>query len=114
MQLIFETLQILVKYASSIAWSKKYECLIAFILCFLWNVISYPQGAINQFMIHITDVAVAGLPATPQDYKLASILADFAASNTAVGWGVLWEIIQIPIGLLSMLLVIKMIQFLKP
>jgi hypothetical protein len=114
MQLIFETLLVLVEYVASVAWAKKYECLIAFILCFLWNVISYPQGAINQFMVHVIDVVVVGLPSTPEDYKLASILADFAASNTAIGWGVLWEIIQIPMGLLGMLLVVKMIQFLKP
>lgn len=114
MQKIFDALIELISILPALTWSKKYECIIAFILCFIWNVISYPQGAVNQFMIHIVDVVFEVLPSTPENYKLASILSDFAVSNTAIGWGVLWQIIQVPMGLLSMLLVIKLISFIKP
>jgi hypothetical protein len=114
MQEIFDSIGAVFDVVKATLWSKKYECLLGVILCFIWNVIEDPEGAINQFMIHVVDVVFAQLPSTPEDYKLASILADFAASNTAIGWGVLWEIIQVPMGLLSMLLVIKLIQFLKP
>lgn len=97
-----------------IAWSKKWETSLGVIIVTVWSTVTNPQGAINQFMIHVVDVVFKHLPETPDNYKLATILSDFAASNTTIGWGLIWEIIQVPMGLLAMFLVIKLIQFVKP
>lgn len=110
MQLIFNAILKILEVVED----KKFECLLFTLICFAINVIAYPQGAINQFMVHVVDVTFLVLPSTPEDWKLASILADFAASNPHIGWGILWEIIQVPLGLLMMFLGVKVIQFVKP
>lgn len=113
MQKIFDALLAIIEIAAEFAASKKIECLLIFILCFLSNIILYPQGAINRFMIHLIDIIFLPLPSTPENWKLANILADFAASNPHVGWGILWEIIQMPLGLLALFLAYKVIVFVK-
>ncbi len=114
MQKIFDVLVQVLSVLGSFAESNKWQCALGFLICFAYSVVSNPQGAINQFMIHVVDVVFLVLPSTPQNYKLANILADFGASNTVIGWGVLWQVIQLPLGLLGSLLVVKLIKFIKP
>ena len=85
---------------------------VATIVCFAWNVITYPEGAINQFMIMLVDMIAGAFPSTPPQYQLYSMLDSFAAQFPMIGWGVVYEIFSGITGMLSIYLVVKLWRFL--
>lgn len=65
---------------------------IGSIVCFIYNVIADPDGAINQFMIFLIDMVYSLFPSTPTQYTIGSMLSSFAAEHPAIGWGSVYEI----------------------
>lgn len=64
----------------------------AVIICFVYNCISNPTGAINQFMITIIDMVYGLFPSTPINYTIGYMLRQFASQYPLIGWGVVYEI----------------------
>jgi|SRR6476646_7780531 len=96
----------------SLPLAAKYFTLGVTIFCFILECIRNPQGAINSFMCHAIDIVADVFPSTPHQYQIASILADFGASWSVIGWGILWQTLEGCLGLLSIYLVVKLYRML--
>lgn len=62
------------------------------IVCLIYKSVQNPTGAINQFIILLEDMAFSVFPATPDQYKLSSIIISFSDNYPYFGWGTLKEI----------------------
>jgi hypothetical protein len=85
---------------------------IAGILTFIWQIISNPLGAINQFFIHVIDVFLLILPSTPETLKFGSLLSGFDSNFPMIGSGVLVQIIEGITGIFLIFLLLKLIKLL--
>lgn len=85
---------------------------IAAILTFIWQIISNPLGAINQFFIHLINIFIVILPSTPDNLKFGSLLSSFEDNFPMIGSGVLVQIIEGVTGILLIFLLLKLIKLL--
>lgn len=82
------------------------------IVCFLYNIINNPEGAINQFMIFLVDMVYSLFPSTPQQYTIGYMLSQFAAEHPYIGWGVIYEIFSGMAVMFGLWCIVKLWQLL--
>ena len=85
---------------------------IATIVCFFYNVITYPEGALNTFMKWVFSFIFIALPSTPDQYKFWHMIDVFSASYPAIGWGPVLQILTGISGMLTIYLTVKVLRFL--
>ena len=101
-------LDVLTVLTELVAKNKATCASVVTVICFGWNVVTYPRGAVNQFMIMVVDMIASVFPSTPSQYQLYSMLDAFAAKFPQVGWGVIYEIFSGISGMLGIYLTIKL------
>jgi hypothetical protein len=89
-----------------------YCTILLTIVCFLYNCITDPDGAINTFFIWVLGYFLDYWPSTPSQYKFWSILNSFSEAYPQIGWGPIYEIFQGLMGMLAIYLSLKVIRFL--
>jgi hypothetical protein len=113
MQKIFLGLLRLIKIGFDFCWIHKLKAMIILIVCFSVESINNPSGFINFWLLAFINLILGFLPSTPDDLKIHNLLSDFAASYPFIGWGLIVEVIQVPMGFLFMNITLKMIKFLR-
>ena len=82
------------------------------IIAFIWQVISNPVGAINQFMIHVINIILPLWPSTPSNLRVGSLIDNFGSSFPLIGSGIIAEIFNTLLGALSIFILIKLYKLL--
>ena len=78
------------------------------VVALVLGTIADPAGAINTFFIKAIDIVLLPFPSTPNNLKLANLLASFATSVPVVGWGILSDILVVLFSFLSIYLLVKL------
>lgn len=108
---IVALLQYLIEQYLSLAIPIKIGCpILMTIICFHYQIINNPTGAINTFMIFLFDSFYQFFPSTPAQYKISNLLLSFASAYPQVGWGIVFEVFQ---GMAVMFALWGMIKMLK-
>lgn len=90
-----------------------WTCPVLFVIvCFFWQVITYPEAAINQFMITIISSVFVLFPSTPENFKVANLLQSTATAFPLIGWGPVYEIYQGASGLFAISMIMRVWKFL--
>lgn len=108
---ITNNIQVVVNWVSG-NWIFASACGMTTIICLLVSAIENPEGAINTFMKICIDLVVVPLPSTPDNFKLATLIAQFDNAFPVLGGGVISELLEGVVGLSVIFFSIKALRLL--
>ncbi len=82
------------------------------LFCLAYFYLENPEKLLNHLMIETIDVVLKVVPSTPNEFKLANIWKNIVTSYPFAPWGLVSEIIQGILGILSIQLSFKLIKYL--
>lgn len=82
------------------------------VFCFFYNIIVYPEQAINRFMCYLVDMILYFWPSTPDHYKMVALINDVMVAFPNLPWAIFKDFFESAAAFFGLWSIVKIWRFL--